>query len=314
MSTIRCLRTYRLPERPSLIWLELETSDGLVGLGETFRGAASVEAVPARGARALAAGARCPAHRGISRHLLTPYRRLQQLGRRGARGQCGRHRAVGPGRPAPGRARARSAGRRVAHRASGLQHLRRLRLQQRHGRRRAIGATSEPRRSGPYDDQVAFMRDAGALAESLLVRGLQRHEDLALRHLCARQRRPPDQPARPEAGLEPFRKIRDAVGDRIEVMASCTASGVPRRRCGSARRWRISASSGSRTRSARWTTSRRWPTCAAAPACRSAAARRWAARAASATAGRDALDIVMLDLAWCGGLTEGRKIAALAEA
>jgi L-alanine-DL-glutamate epimerase-like enolase superfamily enzyme len=28
----------------------------------------------------------------------------------------------------------------------------------------------------------------------------------------------------------------------------------------------------------------------------------------------DAVDFVMLDLAWCGGLTEGRKIAALAEA
>ncbi|HEX2114657.1 MAG TPA: enolase C-terminal domain-like protein, partial [Alphaproteobacteria bacterium] len=28
----------------------------------------------------------------------------------------------------------------------------------------------------------------------------------------------------------------------------------------------------------------------------------------------DALDFVMIDLAWCGGLTEGRKIAALAEA
>lgn len=28
----------------------------------------------------------------------------------------------------------------------------------------------------------------------------------------------------------------------------------------------------------------------------------------------DALDMVMLDLAWCGGITEGRKIAALAEA
>ena len=28
----------------------------------------------------------------------------------------------------------------------------------------------------------------------------------------------------------------------------------------------------------------------------------------------DATDVVMLDLAWCGGLTEGRKIAALAEA
>ena len=28
----------------------------------------------------------------------------------------------------------------------------------------------------------------------------------------------------------------------------------------------------------------------------------------------DAIDFVMLDLAWCGGITEGRKIAALAEA
>jgi L-alanine-DL-glutamate epimerase-like enolase superfamily enzyme len=28
----------------------------------------------------------------------------------------------------------------------------------------------------------------------------------------------------------------------------------------------------------------------------------------------EALDVVMLDLAWCGGLTEGRKIAAFAEA
>lgn len=28
----------------------------------------------------------------------------------------------------------------------------------------------------------------------------------------------------------------------------------------------------------------------------------------------NALDIVMVDLAWCGGLTEGRKIATLAEA
>ena len=28
----------------------------------------------------------------------------------------------------------------------------------------------------------------------------------------------------------------------------------------------------------------------------------------------DALDVVMLDLSWCGGITEGRKIAALAQA
>ena len=45
VSTITCLRTIRIAERPNLIWLEVETDDGLVGLGESFRGAPAVEAV-----------------------------------------------------------------------------------------------------------------------------------------------------------------------------------------------------------------------------------------------------------------------------
>ena len=45
MPKITTLRTIRLPERPKLVWVEIETDDGLTGLGETFRGAQAVEAV-----------------------------------------------------------------------------------------------------------------------------------------------------------------------------------------------------------------------------------------------------------------------------
>lgn len=44
MPTIACLRTIRIAERPNLLWLELATDEGLTGLGESFRGAAAVEA------------------------------------------------------------------------------------------------------------------------------------------------------------------------------------------------------------------------------------------------------------------------------
>ena len=45
MSNIVALRTIRIAERPNLIWVELETDDGLTGLGESFRGAQATEAI-----------------------------------------------------------------------------------------------------------------------------------------------------------------------------------------------------------------------------------------------------------------------------
>ena len=41
---IIALETIRVAERPNLIWLQVHTDQGLVGLGETFFGAATVEA------------------------------------------------------------------------------------------------------------------------------------------------------------------------------------------------------------------------------------------------------------------------------
>ena len=38
------IETIRIAERPNLIWLRVHTDEGLVGLGETFMGAETVEA------------------------------------------------------------------------------------------------------------------------------------------------------------------------------------------------------------------------------------------------------------------------------
>src|SRR5262245_9298543 len=45
MPSVTALRTIRIAERANLLWLEVETDDGLTGLGESFRGAQAVEAV-----------------------------------------------------------------------------------------------------------------------------------------------------------------------------------------------------------------------------------------------------------------------------
>ena len=41
---IDAIRTLRLGEFPNLLWLVVETEEGVTGLGETFFGAAAVEA------------------------------------------------------------------------------------------------------------------------------------------------------------------------------------------------------------------------------------------------------------------------------
>lgn len=38
------LETIRIAERPNLLWVQVHTDEGLIGLGETFFGAATVEA------------------------------------------------------------------------------------------------------------------------------------------------------------------------------------------------------------------------------------------------------------------------------
>ncbi|MEO9189181.1 MAG: mandelate racemase/muconate lactonizing enzyme family protein, partial [Acetobacteraceae bacterium] len=178
--------------------------------------------------------------------------------------------------------------------------------------RRAVGA--DEKTGGPYDDQIAFTRDAGALAESLLAEGFTAMKiwpfDPYAEASGGQLITLPDL----KAGLEPFRKVRAAVGDAIEVMCELhsmwnTSSAI--RICRALEDYGVlwaedpimkmddvRALTDLRRQS-------RVPVCGSETLGGVVPFRDLLAA--------DALDFVMLDLAWCGGLTQGRKIAAFAE-
>jgi L-alanine-DL-glutamate epimerase-like enolase superfamily enzyme len=171
-----------------------------------------------------------------------------------------------------------------------------------------------PKAEGRYDDQIAFVHRADELAQSLLEEGY-----------TAMKIWPFDPYAEDNGGafiperdldiaLEPWRKIRKAVGDRIEVMAEFhslwnlqQAKQIARALEPYRPYW-----SEDPIRMCDVDTLAEYARSTTIPVC------------ASETLGgmypfRDVLanqaaDIVMLDIGWCGGLTEARKIAALAEA
>jgi len=313
MSIITAIRTIRIAERPNLVWVEVETDDGLTGLGESFRGAQTVEAQVHELVAPWLLGRDARRIEAVSRHLMTPYLGFHSASAEvraasaidialwdlaGKRHGIPVHEALGGAARTEIRAYNTCAG--YAYNTGG-------------NRRRDIGADDVA--VGPYDDQVAFMRDAGKLAESLLSEGY-----------TAMKIWPFDVQAEAsggqlitltelKAGLEPFRKVRAAVGDRIEIMAELHSV------------WNTTAAI--RICRALEDVGVFWaedPICkmddfkaladlrrqTRTPICGSETLGGAAAYRALLEA--DATDFVMLDLAWCGGLTEGRKIAALAEA
>ena len=179
--------------------------------------------------------------------------------------------------------------------------------------RRDIGDGDQA--TGPYDDQVAVMRDAGALAKSLLAEGYKAMKiwpfDIYAPASNGQLISLPDL----EKGLQPFRQIREAVGNQIEVMCelhSLFGAHSALRICQALEDYDVF-----------WVED---PLCKMDDVAGLADLRRRTRVqiCGSETLGGlrpfrdllagDALDVVMLDLAWCGGFTEGRKIAALAQA
>jgi galactonate dehydratase len=166
---------------------------------------------------------------------------------------------------------------------------------------------------GPYEDLKAFTTDAGALAENLLENGID-----------AMKIWPFDPAARENAGvdisteqlklaLRPFELIRKRVGDRMDIMVEfhslwnlTTAKRLARFLEPFEPTWyedpiRMNSSQAL----AEYARSTHVPVCAS-----ETLGSRWAYKE---MLDRDAIGIVMADLSWTGGLTEGRKIAALAD-
>ncbi len=312
MPRITALRTIRITERPNLIWVEVETDEGLTGLGESFRGAEAVEAVLHEQVAPWLIGRDPRQIEAVSRHLMTPYLGFDSAGAEvraasaidialwdlaGHRHGIPVHQALGGASRLEIRAYNTCAG--YSYNTSGV-------------KRRDIGSDDKP--VGPYDDQVAFMRDAGALAESLLSEGYSAMKIWPFDIYAPASGGHAITLSELKNGLEPFRKIRAAVGDRIEVMCelhSLWGTHAATRICRALEDYNVFWAEdpiGKMDDVAGLADLRRQTR---TPIC------------GSETLGglfpfrellaKDAIDIVMLDLAWCGGLTTGRKIAALAE-
>ena len=309
---ITAVETIRLGEFPNLIWVRLHTDEGLVGLGETFMGAAAVEAYIHESAAARLIGRDPLQIEAIGRDLLT------YLGWRGAGVETRGNSAVdialwdlfgqAAGLPLAEALGGRSRDRiRIYNTCAGYRYIRDARAQ-------AVANWGLGTAAGPYEDLDTFLQRADELAHSLLEQGITGMKIWPFDMAAERTGGLDIGAAELSAALEPFRKIRKAVGDRMDIMVEFHSL------------WRLPAAQRIARALAEFDTfwhedpvrmdsletlkayapHSRAPICASETLAYPHAFRDYMT---SGVAG-----VVMLDLSWCGGLTEARKIAGMAEA
>ena len=166
---------------------------------------------------------------------------------------------------------------------------------------------------GPYEDLAAFMTDAGALAENLLESGISAMKIWPFDPAAQENRGLYISAEQMKKAIVPFEQIRNRVGDRMEIMVEFHSL------------WNLpTAKKIARALEPYQPTWYEDPIRMNSPqalAEYAASTDVWVC--ASETLGsrfpykdmleRDATHIAMVDLCWTGGLTEGRKIAALAD-
>ena len=309
---ITALETLRLREFGNLIWVRLHTDEGITGLGETFMAPSAVEAYLHDWCAPKLLG-RDPRQIEACRTALRDY-----LGWRGSGVETRAASAVdialwdivgkAAGRPVcevlGGKSRERI---RVYNTCAGYKYIRDARAQ-------SVANWHVGETAGPYEDLDAFLHRADELAESLLEQGI-----------TGMKIWPFDPPAERSGGLDitadelrtalqPFEKIRRAVGDRMDIMVefhSLWSLPMAKRLARALEPfntyWHEDPFRLDSVRDlkeyARHT--RAW-VCASETLNGVHAFREYLETGAAG--------VVMLDLSWCGGLTEARKIAGMAEA
>jgi L-alanine-DL-glutamate epimerase-like enolase superfamily enzyme len=307
---ITALETLRLAERPNLIWLHVETDEGITGLGETFFGAGAVEAHLHETVAPQLIG-RDPLQIDLIAADLTGYLGYRSTGAemRGnsavdlalwdifghATGQPVAQLLGGFTRPAI----------RTYNTCAGPDYIKTATGQQTGNF--GLG-------DGDLDDLTGFLTRADDLALSLLDEGITAMKIWPFDAAAEATRGQYIAPDALKSALEPFEKIRRAVGDRMDVMVEfhalwqlLPAIQIARALAPFGTFWHEDP-----IRMDSLASLARYAAASPAPVC---ASETLAGRAGF----RDLLEtgaagVVMLDVAWCGGLSEARKIAAMAEA
>jgi galactonate dehydratase len=309
------IETIQLAEFANLLWVHVLTDEGPIGLGETFFGADAVAAYIHESAAPYLLG-KDPLRIDEHSHAL----RSTYVGFSGSGAEMRGLSAIDialwdifgqvTGQPIHqllgGLSRERI---RTYNTCAGYGYVR-SRLNQITGQWQPKGAVAE----GPYEDFEAFLNRADELALSLLEQGITGMKIWPFDAYAASSKGTYISGPDLARGLEPFRKIRKAVGNRMDIMVELhTLWNIP-----TAKRmmaaleefdpfWfedpiRMNNADGL----AELARSTRVPITASETLATRAAYREFISRGA--------IGIVMPDLSWIGGISEARKVATYAEA
>jgi galactonate dehydratase len=310
---IIALETIRVEEFGNIIFLQLHTDEGLVGLGETFLGPKAVEAYLHETVAPKIIGMDPLQIEQINAKLSGYY-----LGWRSAGAETRGNSAIdialwdlfgkAHGKPLCDMLGGRSRDAiRVYNTCAGYRYIRDARAQ-------SVSNWHVGAQGGPYEDLDAFLHRADELAHSLLEQGITGMKIWPFDIAAERSGGWDITAEELDAALEPFRLIRKAVGDRMDIMVEFHSL------------WSLPMAKKLAARLSEFDTywhedpfrldnvgdlrdyaqhSKAW-VCASETLSYTHAFREYLATGAAG--------VVMLDLSWCGGISEARKIAGMAEA
>ena len=314
---IRKLETIRIAEFPQLIWVQVHTDYGLVGLGETFFNASAVEAYLHDDVAPRIIGCDPLAIDAIARDLVS------YLGFRSTGVEVRAASAVDialwdlfgktVGKPIVqllgGWTRDRI---RTYNTCAGDQYMRKAETQSTQNWGIKHRANTVP--VSGFDDLNDFLNRADELAESLLADGVTAMKIWPFDIGAEKTRGHYISNEDLKNALAPFEKIRRRVGDKIDIMVEfhsmwqlMPAMKIAKALAPFGTFWHEDPIKMDSLGSLK-----RYAAVSPAPICASETlGTRWAFRDLLES---EVVGVVMLDLAWCGGLSEARKIAAMAEA
>jgi len=220
---VTAIETVRVEQFPNLVWVQVQTDEGLAGLGETFYGAGAAEA---------------HIHEFIAPYLLGADPLLIErharnmvgyLGYVGSSAEMRGFSAVdmalwdlwGQATGQPVHQLLGGACReaiRVYNTCAGYRYV-----QKRPAQGPENFGLPEGKPEGPYEDLEAFLERADELAQSLLEMGITGMKIWPFDFAAAASGGQYISTEDLKAGLEPFAKIRRAVGDRIDIMVELHA-------------------------------------------------------------------------------------------
>ena len=308
---ITALETIRIAERPNLIWLQVHTDQGLIGLGETFFGAGSVEAHVHDTIAPQVIG-RDPLEIDKLSADLVGYLGFRSSGAE-VRGNSAFDIALWDifGK-ATGQPIAQLLGGftrreiRTYNTCAGSDYVKKTSGQ--------VTSNYGLGQNSAFDDLNGFLHRADELAHSLLEDGITAMKIWPFDRAAEQSRGQYISAADIDKALDPFEKIRRAVGNKMDIMVEfhglwqlLPAMQIARALTPYQTFWHEDP-----IKMDSLSSLKRYADVSPAPISASETlASRWGFRDLLETG---VAGVVMMDLSWCGGLSEARKIASMAEA